>query len=305
MSKALSQIPQFPNFSPFSLDLQNELTQYVSRFPCYSDFNFTVLLWANIYDDVELSYLNDNLVVLFKSYIVDHPVYSFLGVNNVDETVATLVERSREAGYCDFLKHVPEISLTNFKNVENYKIQEDLDCFDYVYSVENHANLTGVKFENKRTCVNRFLRDFPNFFLKINNCPNNQDIEELLELAARWGENSFEKHEVCLCLEKLLAHHHRFPLEIASLYSENMKMVGFRICEPVGSHIISHFCHCDPIFKDAAAFLTKQHSVHLLHNGYEYINWMQDLGLPKLRQAKHLWRPSYFLKKYIVRANFH
>lgn len=296
---AFSLIPKYPHFVNLTLEHQKEITDYTSKFPFYSDYDFAVMWWSNTNNDFEVSNLNGNLVVLFKNYVTDHPVYSFLGTNKVVDTIQTLIARSKEKGYCDFLKNVPEVSLKRFKNSEHFQIEEDIDQFDYIFATEDLMNLPGRKYRHKRQIVERFLQNHPDASIKITRTPSQRDIQQILEISKKWKGECLEKHEVFLCIQRLLSYRDRFSLEVASVHAMN-RMLGFQIYELVGANALAHFRNCDPEFQDAASFLTKEHAAHLYKNGCILINRMQDLGMPNLRQAKTLWRPRQFLKKYTV-----
>ncbi len=85
-------LPNFPEFSKLSLDHQKDIDEAISGFPPYSDYTFASLYPWNSQNKLELSNLNGNLVVKFTDYVTDEPFLSFLGTNNVIETVETLFE---------------------------------------------------------------------------------------------------------------------------------------------------------------------------------------------------------------------
>ena len=67
------EIPEFPEFTGITLAIQDELEEYVNRYPCYSDFNFASLYSWNIDEDMGVSWHNGNAVFLFSDYMTGLP----------------------------------------------------------------------------------------------------------------------------------------------------------------------------------------------------------------------------------------
>lgn len=294
-----SKIPIYPKFAKLSLEHQTDVSNFTDNFECYSDFNFLSLWSENINDEFEVSSLNENLVVLFKNYLVKKPFLSFLGCNDVKNTISELLTISKKEGYSNFLKLIPEIDIQGFKKTEDFKICEDVDQFDYIYSIKELASLEGESFKHKRNNINKLFRIHPNCRIKITTRPTSQDIQELFELANTWMGVSKDKYKRVQSMERALLNFKLFNIEIVMIYLDD-RIIAFEIHEKRGSYAMGHFKNCNPSLKVAEDYLMKEVAKHLLADGFSYINGMQDLGLPKLRYAKSLWRPSYFLKKYLV-----
>ena len=91
-------IPEFPQFKNLELTDKKEVEKITGKYPPYSDFNF-VSMWSwDIKGEMRLSILNGNLVVRFTDYITGNPFYSFLGNNEVNDTVEKLLELSKKEG---------------------------------------------------------------------------------------------------------------------------------------------------------------------------------------------------------------
>ncbi len=79
-------IPVFPNFKKLELSDKKEVEKFTSEFPPYSDFNFISMWIWDIADNMMISQLNKNLVVVFNDYLSGKPFISFLGKNKISET---------------------------------------------------------------------------------------------------------------------------------------------------------------------------------------------------------------------------
>lgn len=76
-------IPEFPNFKKIELSDQKEIESFTSKFPPYSDFNFTSLWSWDTHTNMQISILNKNLVIRFNDYLSDSFFYSLLEIMNV------------------------------------------------------------------------------------------------------------------------------------------------------------------------------------------------------------------------------
>src|SRR3989344_4097549 len=107
-------IPEFPKFKKLELSDKDDVEKFTSKFPPYSDFNFYSMWGWDIHNNIKLSRLNDNLVVLFKDYISDDSFLSFIGSKKVIETTHQLISFSKKNYKKNFLKLVPEEVFLHF-----------------------------------------------------------------------------------------------------------------------------------------------------------------------------------------------
>ena len=117
-------IPEFPKFKKLEITDRADVEKITSRFPPYSDFNFTSMWCWDIENDISLSSLNGNLVVEFSDYITRNNFYSFLGINSVDETVQRIIELVQKKRISDSLKLVGGVSASLVRD-DRFIVQED------------------------------------------------------------------------------------------------------------------------------------------------------------------------------------
>src|SRR5262249_54456852 len=97
-------IPRFPDFKRLAVEDQYEIEQWVKQFEPYSDFNF-VSMWSwNTTGDFEVSWVGDNLAVIFNDYSTNQRFLSFIGVDEVDVTARTLLGYARSRGLVEELR---------------------------------------------------------------------------------------------------------------------------------------------------------------------------------------------------------
>jgi hypothetical protein len=149
----LGRIPLFPDFKPLEFIDQFAVESWVKQFRPYSDFNFVSLWCWNTENNIELSWLNDNLVVKFKDYGSPRRFYSFLGTNDVVATTLTLCEAAREAGLDSRLQLIPETIVAAAPELSDWvQVAGDRGQFDYVVSTQEWASIgrnSGVRVRSR------------------------------------------------------------------------------------------------------------------------------------------------------------
>lgn len=299
-----NRFPIFPDFEKLNLNHKAEYERIVSGRPPYSDYNFMSLWSYNIEDDCAVSMLGGNLVIKFRDYITNKPFYSFLGRENLYDTINTLLDHAQTNGLEPHLKLIPEHNLKqNIKLLKNhYRIRPDRDNFDYVFSLEKLNSLPGKSFNNKRNKVSRFIRDYPGIEARQIDLSEPANHKHLLYVFSHWSKGKEEAdtlHEN-KALKRLLRSTKYFKLMCVGIYIDD-RLKAFTIAEIIDHKFsIAHFTKADPKCTGIFEFLYKSVAGALIEKGCLYFNREQDLGLEGLRQAKLSWRPIKFLKKYII-----
>ncbi len=299
-------IPQFPDFKPIELSDKEEVEKITKQFPPYSDFNF-VSMWSwDVKNEMQVSLLNDNLVVRFTDYLTGDPFLSFLGNNIVDKTTSELLEYSNKHGLKPELKLVPEDSiLTIDKDI--YAVIEDRDHFDYILSLELLSTYENSKLRGHASFYRRFVESYGQIVTsRVMDLNNKEDRNHISTLTNVWAQNKISQNK------DLLPHlsdavNRFFTQEILSdhfvalgVFMEG-KLVAYIINElEEGDYSTCHFMKGDNSYKGIYSYMVQESSKVLLAMGKKYTNFEQDLGLVNLRQSKKTYHPVNFLKKHIV-----
>src|SRR3990167_9661654 len=181
-------IPEFPEFKKLELSDKEDVEVFTKKFPPYSDFNF-VSMWSwDIKGEMRLSQLNNNLVVRFTDYLTGDPFFSFLGDNEVNDTIKKLLEFSKSEGLRIKLKLIPECSIKN-ADITKYNIKEDEDNSDYIYNVQLISEYKGASFSDKRNNVNHFVKSFPKIYVELLNLKDPATQKNILKLDKEWLAN--------------------------------------------------------------------------------------------------------------------
>ncbi len=291
-------IKTFPDFTPLDAKLRSEITKICSQFEPYSDFNFTSLLCWDTDGSTSVSLLEGNLVIRLPDYLSGKPVYSIIGENNIDGCISELLKVAKH------LELVPESTVKKIQNPESYLIKEDLDQFDYIYSLADHATLAGGRFKTKRKLLARYLNTYGNATVISEVRLDDPFIKEQVESTFdRWASqksaDGSDKQERKALL-RLLQFSDELKIK-GYLVTVAGKVAGFSITEVVDAEFaIYHFQKTLREYPHLDIYLTKISSEQLREHGCTYINWEQDLGIEGLRSSKQGYQPAYTLKKYSI-----
>ena len=298
-------IPQFPQFKSIEVDDRKAVESHTHRFLPYSDFNFTSLWAWDTNGERKMSELNSNLVVRFTDYRTHEPFLSFLGTGEPEQTARTLIEFCRAEGLPQILRLMPEDSIGGLLSGD-FQIDEDIDNFDYVYSIPDLASLQGNSYMSKRGRANKFKRTFPEAHPEVIDLTDKalqvgiQEIIDIWERKKIADGKSYEVEHERAAVRRLCetADSHSLSAMAVSLRG---KMIAFSLEEILPEqYTICHFWKADSSHPGIFDFLMQEKARHLQTQGALYMNYEQDLGIPTLRTAKHSFRPVKFLKKYNI-----
>jgi len=281
-------IAQYPDFSEISLDLRPDLhPRFKTLAGGISEFTF-----ANIYlfretHRYSVSQLQDGLPIISGR---DGDARFFMLPFGLPEE-GVLRELFEKHGA---MKAVGEPQAGQLAAL-GYKVREDRDNFDYLYSRADLVNLTGRKFHKKKNLLNMFIKN--------NECRARPLLEEYrddaLQIVDEWDRmhgGASDSSAAREALEKM------WPLQLCGgIFYIDGKPVAYCLGEELalGRSFVIHFekAVLEPQLRGIYQFIN-QAFASILPEKYETLNREQDLGDPGLRQAKESYHPAGFVKKY-------
>jgi uncharacterized protein len=178
-----------------------------------------------------------------------------------------------------------------------YKIVEDRDNFDYLYSRRDLSELTGKKFHKKRTHLKAFLNNY-----NYEGRPLLEEhIPDAIHILDSWRQNRDEPGDYYAAKEAL---EKAEELQLCGgIYYVEGEPVAYSLGEELslGRSFVVHFEKAVKEYKGLWQFVN-QAFASILPEIYGTVNREQDLGNAGLRNAKLSYRPADFIKKYRVTA---
>jgi len=281
---------------------RDEYEQYLMPLPTrgceYSFIN--KYLWGK----QQLAYLHG--CVAFFSHFYGKSIYPYpIGPGDKKAVIEDILQDSRERGIPCRL-----FGLTDEDRVEletwfpgRFRLRTERDDFDYVYDINDLADLRGRKFQKKRNHVNRFHAEHPDFEVLTLGRDN---LPAAREMVADWyavraisdpqGDYLLES----IALGRAFDRYEELGMEGIALVDQ-----GRVIAVTMGSRLSAdtfdiHFEKAREEVEGAYAAVNCEFAryLRLKHPEIHFLNREDDLGLEGLRKAKLSYNPHHLVQKH-------
>ncbi len=250
----------------------------------------------------------DGFLVLFSQF--DRlSVYPFpLGKGDWKQVLDALIHDAQSRGIpCRLSSMTKEdCGLVETMYPGRFQFHTDRDSYDYVYRIEDLAQLKGKRYQSKRNFVNRFHLSHPDCQI----LPLDASTEEAArELVQQWARSKLEAdphydlHLEQLALERAFAGREELGMEGLVLLEH-----GQPLAMTMGSRLspTTFDIHFEKALgqNDGAYAAVNCAFARYLQEKYpeiQYLNREDDLGIPGLRKAKLSYHPDHLVEKYWAR----
>lgn len=298
-------IAQFPKFSELDLESIDEIRQFTSLLPTYTEFSVTNMFVWDVMQPIMVSMLNGNLVVKFIDVHTEEYYYSLIGTNMIRESIHDLFELSLSDGRIPELRTVPQLVIEHLEEDEDIEIEEDDSNHDYILSVSDLADFESEKFGKKRNMVRNFHANNPNHEIKELDLSLTENTDLIRKVLQKWETKlGLDAHEIIIeftAIEKAMKHSKELNIRCFATFVEG-EIEAFTMFEHVDEkNVILHFEKANR--KLSGVYENQKHQLakHLHEQSIETINYGQDLGYEGMRQSKMSYHPIRFHKKYTVK----
>lgn len=177
------------------------------------------------------------------------------------------------------------------------------DSFDYVYDINDLADLAGRKYHRKRNHFKRFQKNFPTYRVESF---SDALLPQIKEFCITWYENrlaenpdsDFDMEQTALM--KALDTYHALGMEGLVLLSDD-KLLAFTLGSRMTSDIFDvHFEKALPDADGAYAAINHEFAQYIRDKYPEvkFLDREEDMGNPGLRKAKQSYYPHHQIEKY-------
>lgn len=183
-----------------------------------------------------------------------------------------------------------------------FRFHCDRDSYDYVYAVEDLAELKGRKYQKKRNHVNRFRQSCPDHRQEPLSRGN---VDAVRAFADRWYAQRLREdphgdyHMERAALSRALSSLEELELEGLTLW-EGDRLLAFTLGSPLSPDTFDiHFEKALPEVEGAYAAINQAFARWLrqTHPDLRYLNREDDLGMEGLRKAKLSYYPHHLTEK--------
>lgn len=179
----------------------------------------------------------------------------------------------------------------------------DRDSYDYIYDIDDLADLKGRPFQKKRNHLNKFHMLFPHWHTEP---ISEKNLPAIRDFAAQWYDNRLKNdphgdyHLEQQALTRSL--NHFCPLQLEGLVlMDGDRILAFTLASALTDDTFDiHFEKALEDANGAYAAINQCFAAHLRakYPNLRYLNREDDMGLEGLRQAKLAYHPHHLEEKY-------
>lgn len=255
-------------------------------------------IWGKQYQ-VQVGRFQDRYIV---STGAEKPSFLFpVGSSPLKPAIEAIMEHCTETGVPFRMHGILEESKAELEAAfpGQFSFAEDRDSFDYIYTSESLATLTGKKLHAKRNHINQFIQGNWSF---EEITPENQ--AECLEMNEQWcevngcSEDENKQRERC-AVQRSFDHYDALGFR-GGLLRLDGRVVAYTVGEPLNSDtFVIHFEKAFSEVRGAYPAINQMFVKNCLSE-YRYINREEDMGLEGLRKAKLSYQPEILLTEYRI-----
>lgn len=176
------------------------------------------------------------------------------------------------------------------------------DAFDYIYTVEELAELHGKKLQAKRNHCNRFCAEYPNWYTQPLGPDNLALCRQLLDAWYDAHPGSEPLMVERRALARALESYHALQMDGLLLF-DGERLVAFSMGTRMNEQYFDvNFEKAFAEIDGAYAMINREFSrmVAQRYPDVRYLNREDDMGLDGLRKAKESYHPTLLLEKFIA-----
>ena len=184
------------------------------------------------------------------------------------------------------------------------------DGHEYVYAIDDLADLKGKKYQPKRNHVNRFLAEYPDAVIRP---LDERTLPDARNLADCWYQRRDAEEDAGMelaALNRAFTHWKELELEGLVLYV-GRQVVAMTMGSFLGEDTVDvHFEKADLDYSGAYAVINRAFARHIRdkYPQVKYLNREEDMGLEGLRKAKLSYHPHHMVEKcwaHLMTEEFH
>jgi hypothetical protein len=285
-------LPRYPEFKPVGLEDKAVFEEYLGREPSeVCEINFAnIFIWKDS-EHPSWTLFDGSLCVLVEPDFEEPYALPPLGGGSVPAAIDACLRRAPR------LSRVPADFASRFG--AGFRVQEDPANFDYVYRVEDLAELKGKRYDGKRNRIRKFESTFVHEYHALTRA----DVPGCV----RHIEDRFEGRsgDACIQAEKKAILQALASFERLGLKGGVVKVGGRVEAFTLGGRLNAETAVipieiANPGLAGLAQWINREF-VRREWRDFRLINREQDMGIEGLRRAKLSYQPAGLIKKFDLR----
>ena len=247
----------------------------------------------------------DDAIIIFSQFN-RRSVYPYpLGKHSVHSAFDAIIADARERGIACRISGITEEARATLEDFYPGKFRYHCDesAFDYVYSIDDLADLPGKKYDGKRNHIRRFREAFPDYAVEPISDSNTSEVSEFVNC---WYEKRLAEspdsdfHMERSALSRALRDREALKLEglVIRGGGEILAMtLGGRLS---GDTFDVNFEKARSDIQGAYPTVNCEFAKYIRekHPEVRYLDREEDMGLEGLRRAKQSYHPHHMIKKF-------
>ena len=251
----------------------------------------------------EIAYI-EGCVAIF-AHFEGRSVYGYpIGNGNRREVIRLMLEDAKQRGIPCRIGSLTKSDRDELEQwfPEEFLLLPDRDGQDYVYDINDLADLKGRKFQRKRNHVNRFRAAHEDYTAEP---ITRENMEQAQQLVFHWYEYHRENGFGDYLLEEIALDRAFLHYEALGLEGLLLKIGGETVAMTIGSFMSPdtvdvHFEKAREDVDGAYAAINSEFARYLREKypDLKYLDREDDMGLEGLRKAKTSYNPHHMVDKY-------
>lgn len=247
----------------------------------------------------------DNHALFFSCF--DKCFYPFpVGVGDKKAVIDKIILDSKERGIPCLLTGLidKDIEVLNALYPDEFLIKETRSSWDYVYDINDLADLPGKKYHKKRNHLNNFIKEYDGYIVKE---ITPSDTDELKAFAIQWFKEKAEVSGEDYSLEKdalFCALDNYSLLGFVGVYIEfKGEIIAFTFASRKTIDTFDvHFEKALKAHQKAYPAINNEFAKFIRDRYPEtkFLNREEDMGIEGLRKAKESYYPHHMVKRNIA-----
>lgn len=242
----------------------------------------------------------------FFSHFHGHSVYPYpIGTGDKAPLIEAIIQDARDRG-------IP-CRITSITNVDKAELEAlfpgrflfcpNRNSFDYVYDIQDLADLRGRKFQSKRNHFNRFCADHPDHQAVPITCdliPRAREFVESWYARRRESDPQGDYLLENMAIDRVFCHYDELGMD-GIVLMEGGEILALTMGSQLSETTFDiHFEKAREDMPGAYSAVNCQFARHLRlkYPEVQYLNREDDMGLEGLRTAKLSYRPHHMVEKY-------
>jgi len=243
-------------------------------------------------------------IVLFSQFD-RKSVYPYpIGKGDKKAVIDAIIDDSRSRGIPCRITGLGETAMRTITDIypNQFRFHCDEGSFDYVYDINDLAELKGKKYHGKRNHLHRFKENFPAYRVEALGEENINAVRQMTEewYSTKLAENPHgDYHMERAALEKAFRQHKELGMNGLVLMDGDVVLavtLGSRLsADTIDVHFEKALSGVDGVYTAINHEFAKY--IRNKYPSIKFLNREEDMGIEGLRKAKKSYRPHHMVEK--------